>query len=202
LSTQLVSTASDAAPIERRSPRRDLSGRDWFNFFIRSLAITFVIGALATGGRIFSPAFWAVIPAFHPHWPNWAPLAGASAVIKIHVATVLAAALVGLVLMLRIKGTAFHRTLGYGYMAAMFVTGIVTLAIPRPPVGPHLGPFGPLHLFSLFALIGVPAALWFARQGRWMIHGRIMGGLFVGGIGIAGVGAFTPGRIMWQVFFG
>src|SRR5436190_13587330 len=111
-----------------RPPRRDLSGRDWFNFFVRSLAITFFIAILATSGRIFSPAYWAVAPSFHPHWPNWAPLADASAVIRIHVATVLAAALVGMVLMMRIKGTTFHRTLGYFYMTAMFVTGLVTLA--------------------------------------------------------------------------
>jgi uncharacterized membrane protein len=114
----------------------------------------------------------------------------------------LAAALIGFVLIFGLKGTALHRRLGYVYMAAMFGTGVVTLFIPRAPFGPHLGPFGPLHIFSLLALMGVPAALWFARQGKWMIHGRIMGGLFVGGIGIAGLGAFMPGRIMYQIFFG
>ena len=110
--------------------------------------------------------------------------------------------MVGLMLMTQLKGTAFHRVGGYIYMAAMFGTGVITLFIPRPQIGPYPGPFGPLHIFSLTALIGVPAALYFARQGKWMIHGRIMGGLFVGGIGIAGIGAFTPGRIMWQIFFG
>ena len=130
------------------------------------------------------------------------PGAAASAVIQWHVGTIVAAALVGLVLMTGLKGTTFHRVGGYIYMAAMFLTGVVTLFIPRPQYGPHLGPFGPLHIFSLTALIGVPAALYFARKGKWMIHGRIMGGLFVGGIGIAGIGAFTPGRIMYQVFFG
>jgi hypothetical protein len=76
----------------------------------------------------------------------------------------------------------------------VFVTGAVTLTIPRANFGPHIGPFGPLHLFSLTALIGVPVALMAARKGNWALHGRIMAGLFIGGIGIAGLGAFTPGR--------
>ena len=44
-----------------------------------------------------------------------------------------------------------------------------------------------------FELARVDPALWAARRGMWMLHGRIMGGLFVGGIGIAGLGAFAPG---------
>jgi uncharacterized membrane protein len=199
LSTQLVSTAPE--PKLRPALKRDLPARAYWTFVWRSLAITFGIAFLLAGPRLFTASYWGTIQ-LHPHLPNWAPLAQASLAIRIHVASIVAAALVGFVLMLRIKGTWLHRNLGYAYMAAMFGTGLITLTIPRPQFGPHIGPFGPLHIFSLIALTAVPAALWFARQGKWMIHGRIMGGLFVGGIGIAGIGAFTPGRIMYQIFFG
>jgi len=200
LSTQLVSTAEAPSPVRPR-PRRELPARAYWTFVWRSLALTFAIALLVGGPRIFTAGFWSGAQ-FHPHAPDWTPLMTATAVIQWHVGTIVAAALVGLVLMTGLKGTTFHRIGGYIYMAAMFLTGVMTLFIPRPQAGPHLGPFGPLHLFSLTALIGVPAALYFARKGKWMIHGRIMGGLFVGGIGIAGIGAFTPGRIMYQIFFG
>jgi uncharacterized membrane protein len=185
----------------RPRPKRDLPAHTYWVMVARSLAITAGIGLLAFGPRMFTSLPNAGNLG-RLHWPDFTLLAAASPAIKIHVATVVAAALVGLILMLRIKGTRLHRWLGYAYMAAMFATGVITLTIPPPPTGPHLGPFGPLHLFALFALFGVPAALWYAKQGKWMIHGRIMAGLFVGGIGIAGIGAFTPGRLMWQVFFG
>jgi uncharacterized membrane protein len=196
-----VSTAPEVPSPRRRTARRDLSARDYANFLIRSLAITLAIAWMVSGGRVFTAQFWT-FASFHPHWPNWTPLTSAGMAIQVHVATVVAAALIGVLLIAGLKGTRLHRRLGYAYMVAMFGTAVVTLFIPPASFGPHLGPFGPLHLFSLFTLIGVPAALWFARRGQWLIHGRIMGGLFVGGIGIAGIGAFMPGRIMYQIFCG
>lgn len=199
MSTQLVSTVSE--PRLKPALKRDLPKGAYWSIVARSAAVVAVVALLVAGPQgLLHPNLPA--NAFHLHPPTFAPLLSAGLVIQLHVVTVIGAAIVGLMLMTRLKGTTFHRTGGYIYMAAMFLTGIVTLFIPRPPFGPHIGPFGPLHLFSLIALIGVPAALWYARQGKWMIHGRIMGGLFVGGIGIAGIGAFTPGRIMWSVFFG
>lgn len=168
---------------------------------VRALGLAALIAVLMFGPGIFalkapSADLW------RPHMPDLGLIAGASLAIKVHLATVAAAALTGVVLMIGRKGTPFHRQLGWVYASAMFITGLVTLSIPRPQFGPHIGPFGPLHLFSLTALIGVPAAIHFARQQRWDIHGRIMAGLFVGGVGVAGLGAFTPGRLLWRVLFG
>lgn len=196
--THSLSTA--AAPGRSKTPRA-LPARDYLKILVRSLAIVLVIALMMSGPRVFTAGYWSM-GSLEPHWPDWRPLSSASLAIKIHLATVLAAALIGLFLMINRKGGRLHRRLGYIYMGAMFLTGLVTLTIPRPPIGPHLGPFGPLHLFSLTALIGVPVALWAARTGRWLVHGRLMGGLFVGGIGIAGLGAFMPGRLMWSLFFG
>ena len=196
LSTQPMST----------EPARVLPKLNYGATFLRVLGVTALITALIVGpalltGRLHLPAR---LPALTlPHAPDLAPVAAASMAIKIHLLTVLGAALIGVVLMARVKGTPFHRQLGWIYAAAMFATGVVTLTIPRPPIGgAHLGPFGPLHLFSLFAVVGVPMAIMAARRGDWATHGRFMAGLFIGGIGVAGLGAFAPGRLLNQVFFG
>lgn len=170
---------------------------------VRVISVVAIVAALSAGPALLSGKLDLAQFAWPaPHWPNLALIGAASLAIKMHLVTVVSAAAVGLFLMLRIKGTRIHKQLGWYYMAAMFITGLVTLTIPRAPFGPHIGPFGPLHLFSLTALVGVPAALLAARRGNWGLHGRIMAGLFVGGIGIAGLGAFTPGRLMYQVLFG
>ena len=136
------------------------------------------------------------------HAPNLALIGQASMAVKIHLATLGVAAVVGLILLSGIKGDRAHRTLGWVFAGAMLATGVVTLTIPPPLLGPTLFGFGPLHLFSLTALIGVPVSLVAARNHKPLVHGRIMFSLFVGGLGIAGLGAFTPGRLMWQVLFG
>jgi uncharacterized membrane protein len=169
-------------------------------FLVFLLIVALLIGPALLSGKLALPTRMPALSS--PHAPNLALIASASMAIKIHLATVVGAALIGVVLMARIKGTPFHRQLGWTYAAAMFATAVVTLTIPRLPVGPHLGPFGPLHLFSLFTLAGVPMALLAARRGDWARHGRIMASLFIGGIGIAGIGAFAPGRLMNQMFFG
>jgi uncharacterized membrane protein len=200
VSTQLMSTELVVVPPARVIPK--------MNYWRTLRRVMLVVGGIAAlivvpalvSGKLHLPT---ALPAFTPpHAPDLAALGAASLVIKLHLATVAGAAAIGIVLMARIKGTPFHRQLGWIYSSAMFVTGLVTLAIPAPTVGPHLGPFGPLHLFSVFTLLGVPRALLAARRGEWELHGRIMASLFIGGIGIAGIGAFLPGRLMNQVFFG
>jgi uncharacterized membrane protein len=186
-------------------PARALPKLNYWAMALRAFSIFLLIVALLVGpsllsGKLQLPSRMTALPA--PHAPNLALIASASMAIKIHLATVVGAALIGVVLMARIKGTPFHRQLGWIYATAMFATGLITLTIPRLPVGPHLGPFGPLHLFSVFTLVGVPTALMAARRGDWATHGKIMASLFIGGIGIAGIGAFAPGRLMNVMFFG
>jgi uncharacterized membrane protein len=197
VSSELVST----------EPRSVIAPRiNYGQIFLRAVLIVVGITALIVGppllsGKLRLSAIQA--PALTPpHLPTLSLLVEAGPVIQAHLATVLLAMGIGVYLMANRKGTPVHRQLGWIYAGAMFITGVVTLFIPRLPVGPHLGPFGPLHLFSAFTLYGVPAALLAARRGNWSLHGRIMAGLFIGGVGIAGVAAFMPGRLMHQIFFG
>lgn len=180
---------------------RDLPKINYGRIIVRATVPVAGVAALLFGPAILSGRAIS-FPAGRLHLPELWRIAEASLVIKLHLVTVLAAALAGTFVLVQRKGTRLHRQLGWIYAGGMFITGIVTLAIPRPHNGPHLGPFGPLHLFSLFALISVPLAIRAARRRNWALHGKLMASLFVGGVGIAGLGAFIPGRLMWQVFFG
>ncbi|HET9587863.1 MAG TPA: DUF2306 domain-containing protein [Anaerolineales bacterium] len=120
----------------------------------------------------------------------------------LHLATVLPAFAIGAFQLLRRKGTPSHKLLGRVYMVLMLATGLITLAMPAQ-VGPQfLGHFGFIHIFSLLALINVPAAYFAARRGVIKLHRANMISLYVGGVLIAGAFAFSPGRMLHEWLFG
>jgi uncharacterized membrane protein len=163
------------------------------------------IGALIAGG-IFGPAL--LQGRLHlsapplPHWPNMALIVQSPPVIQAHLATLSGAIVVGAILMSGVKGTGLHRTLGWAWSVFMLATAMVTLFIPASAGLPHIWRFGPLHIFSFATLILVPLAIYSARKGKLVVHGRTMTQVFMGGLVIAGVFAFAPGRLMWAVWFG
>jgi uncharacterized membrane protein len=120
----------------------------------------------------------------------------------LHLATVVPAFAIGAFQLFRRKGTASHKSLGKIYMVLMLATGLITLAMPAQ-VGPQLlNHFGFIHIFSLLALINVPAAYLAARRGDIKLHRANMISLYVGGILIAGAFAFSPGRMLHEWLFG
>ncbi len=133
------------------------------------------------------------------HWPRLSLLADASPAVQIHVAAVVAALIVGGVLMSGVKGNRLHRTLGWGWVIAMALAAVASLFIQQISQGHG---FSWLHLFSGWTLIALPIAVVAARRHHIRAHSRTMTGLFVGGLIVAGITAFLPGRLMWQVFFG
>ena len=132
-----------------------------------------------------------------------APLLHASVPIKIHVATVLPAFLIGTYqIFFSHKGAPIHRVLGYAYLALMTITAIAALFVHAlMPSGPFFG-FSPIHLFVPLVLYGVYGALRGAWTHNVMMHRRAMISVYVGGILIAGTLAFLPGRVMHTVVFG
>jgi uncharacterized membrane protein len=132
------------------------------------------------------------------HAPHFGLLAAAPIQIQLHVAAVSIALLVGVTLMLGVKGTTVHRVLGWAWVIAMATAAISSLFIHRSnPNG-----FSFLHLFAGWTLIALPMGVFAARKHNIRMHGRTMTGLFVGGLLIAGAFAFLPGRLMWQIVFG
>lgn len=166
---------------------------------LRSVAITAIIVGVALGPVMVGHGReYLGFIASHPlHAPDLSPLLRASAAIQVHVAAVLAATVVGIVLMSGVKGTRLHRTLGWSWAIFMTVTAISALFIRAETAGLLF-----LKAFAVITLVSVPSAVVLARRHNVARHANIMTGVFIGGIGVAGVLAFLPGRLMWQVFFG
>lgn len=132
------------------------------------------------------------------HAPRLGLLAAAPLQIQVHVAAVTTALAIGVVLLLGLKGTTVHRTLGWIWVLAMATAAISSLFIHRS----NPGGYSFLHLFAGWTLIALPMGVFAARKHKVRLHGRTMTGLFVGGLLIAGAFAFLPGRLMWQMVFG
>jgi len=130
---------------------------------------------------------------------NLAPTAGAPLAVKIHLATVIPAFVIGTwLIFFSTKGERWHRALGAVYLSLMTVTAITTFFI-RSIVPGHLS-F--IHLFIPLTLYGVFAALWNVRRGNIRGHRTAMLGLYMGGLLIAGGLTLLPGRLLHHVFFG
>lgn len=164
------------------------------------LAVTAALVLAAGAARGVGPvAIWNQVTHLtgHLHAPNFDLLAVAPIQIRLHVAAVSVALVVGIVLMLGVKGDAVHRTLGWTWVIAMATAAISSLFIHRVS-----GSFSFLHLFAGWTLIALPMGVFAARKHNIRLHGRTMTGLFVGGLLIAGAAAFLPGRLMWRIVFG
>ncbi|MDD9908095.1 MAG: DUF2306 domain-containing protein [Ahrensia sp.] len=128
------------------------------------------------------------------------PLLNASLAIQVHVASALAAALLGIFVLWRRKGGWLHKINGRVWVALMAVASASSFFIHEIRLW---GPFSPIHLLSVWVLfISLPLAVYLARRGKITRHKRVMQGTFIGGIVLAGGFAFLPGRLMHEVVFG
>jgi uncharacterized membrane protein len=132
------------------------------------------------------------------HAPDLALLAGQPVTLLIHMAAALLALAIGIVLMLGVKGTTLHRTLGWIWSLALLTVAAASFLFPAVLAG-H---FDPIHGLSVVVLVCVPLGIWFARSHRIARHRRMMTNLFMLALIGAGVYTFLPGRLMWRMFFG
>jgi uncharacterized membrane protein len=128
-----------------------------------------------------------------------APLTDASLVIQLHAYAALGAFAMGLVQLARLKGTASHRVLGYIWVGLMLIVALTSFWIHDLRVW---GPWSPIHLLSIFALVMLPLGIYYARGHRVRGHKLTMLGLFGGALVIAGIFTLAPGRIMYRIVFG
>ena len=122
-------------------------------------------------------------------------------IVFFHLVTALGALVLGIVLMLRRKGTGSHRALGWTWVALMGSTAVASAFI-RDYNLPNLAGFTPIHFFTVFVAYMLPRGIWYARQGNVVAHRKTMRGLFRGACVIAGLFTLLPGRIMHAIFFG
>lgn len=196
MSDQSLSTARAASP---QNPPLPPVGR----IVLRSLAISAAIVLVAFGPGLARHGLGPLLGALRaPHLPDFRPILQAPLAIKLHLATILSAILVGAVLMSGVKGRRLHRVLGWTWAGLLLFTATAALFIRAPTGLPNIAGIGVLHLFSAVTLLAAPLGVHAAKRHDVARHARIMTSLFVGGVGVAGFFAFLPGRLLWQVVFG
>lgn len=121
--------------------------------------------------------------------------------VAFHLATVVPALLLGPFILWRKKGDRTHRFLGRIWAGLMLVTAIASAFIGAPGGGIAGSGFSPIHIFTVWTLVNVPLAIWFARQGKIRAHKGAMTGLYVG-LCIAGAFTLVPGRLLGNLVFG
>jgi uncharacterized membrane protein len=102
---------------------------------------------------------------------------------------------IGAVQLVRPKGTAGHRVIGWTWAALMMVVALSSLWIPA------FLAFTWIHLFTLFVMVTLPLALYRAHRGEVAGHAKGMRGIYVGGLIVAGVFAFMPGRVLGNLLW-
>lgn len=121
-----------------------------------------------------------------------------SVALAIHLAAVLPAVPLGLVVMLRRKGGATHRMLGKLWMVLMLITALSAIFIRNL----NGGGFSWLHLFVPLVIVTAVRGVAAARAGQIDKHKRIMIGFYLGALIVPGLAAFLPGRMMAEWLLG
>jgi uncharacterized membrane protein len=181
----MTETASNAAPMTPRAAMRLLLG----------CAVAMGIVVLAIGPGQFGAAM-VHAPPIHPHAPDLSLLSHVSPAIRIHLVAVLIALAIGAGLLIGVKGRKAHRVMGWIWVVSMMIGAVSSLFIKIVNHG-HLSL---IHLLAGWVIIALPVAVFAARKHRVRMHARFMTGLFTGGLVLAGAMAFSPGRLMWDLF--
>jgi len=113
-------------------------------------------------------------------------------------AALLAVALGGLQLAMK-KGTCLHKALGWIWTVIMAIVAITSFFIHEIKLW---GQYSPIHLLSLWTLISLGLAIYFARIGKIKRHKQVMVALYGFGLILTGFFTLMPGRVMHQIIFG
>jgi uncharacterized membrane protein len=113
--------------------------------------------------------------------------------IQIHASAAIAAFALGPFALLRARRDIWHKTLGYTWVASMYVTAISSFFISEAPM---LGPFSVIHILSVITLVGLSWGVVAAIRRNVQAHGRAMRALYAQALIIPGVFTFLPGRRM------
>ncbi|MEL7099734.1 MAG: DUF2306 domain-containing protein [Pseudomonadota bacterium] len=127
------------------------------------------------------------------------PLLSAPPVVQIHAFVALLLVLVTGVQFAGVKGSAFHRVLGWVWVIGMALVAATSFAIQDMRL---IGPFSPIHLLSVLTLGALVGGVRAVRRGDVTGHAHIMRALSIFALGIAGAFTLLPGRLMWQVVSG
>ena len=153
--------------------------------------ITLLILAATDPGRALLALGGVELPS-----PRFELILAASPMVQLHIATAVTAFLIGSVLLIGVKGSRLHKTLGWIWVIAMGTTAISSLFIREV----NHGAFSLIHMLSGWTLIALPMAIVAIKRRKVAAHRKAMTGMFIGGLVVAGALTFFPGRLLWAVF--
>jgi uncharacterized membrane protein len=137
----------------------------------------------------------AALTAIAKGYGGWSQIPGN---VWLHLSTILVATALTPLMLLRRRGDRLHRTLGYVWVTAMFLTAAISLDIRLI----NRGGFSPIHILSVWTMIQVPLIIWRARQHDWKRHRSAVRGMVIGALLIAGFFTFPFNRLMGNWLFG
>ena len=120
-------------------------------------------------------------------------------VIQVHTIAALIALVIGPFAIWRKRKDTVHRALGATWIVLMLVVATSAWFIHGVQL---IGPFSPIHLFSLLVYRSVYLGLRHVRAGRYREHGAEMRSLYLQALCITGILTLLPGRSMQQMIFG
>ena len=120
------------------------------------------------------------------------------ALVFVHLITALAALLIGLLVLLRRKGTPSHRAWGWAWVALMGSTALAS-AFLRDHHLPNIAGITPIHAFTALVAVQLPRGIWHIRQGHVAAHRQTMRSLYIGGCVVAGIFTLLPGRFLGRL---
>ncbi|PTS87698.1 hypothetical protein DBR17_05520 [Sphingomonas sp. HMWF008] len=114
-----------------------------------------------------------------------------------HLLTVLVALALTPVILLRPRGNATHRLLGRVWVAAMFLTAVLSFFVRSS----NHGNFSIIHLISAYVVLVTPLLWWSARTHQIAAHRRHVRGMVTGALLIAGFFTLPFGRMLGRWLF-
>jgi len=119
--------------------------------------------------------------------------------IPLHALAALLAVILGGIQLAMKKGTRLHKALGWIWTVIMAVVAITSFFIHEIKLW---GQYSPIHLLSLWTLISLGLAIYFAKIGKIKRHKQVMVALYGFGLILTGFFTMMPGRVMHQIIFG
>ncbi len=115
--------------------------------------------------------------------------------LHVHLAFAVLALLVGGAVLIRRKGTASHRVMGWCWVLLMLSAALISFFIQAR------GHLSFIHVLSVVVLVSIPRAILNIRQGNRRGHAIGMVATFAG-LAIAGLFTLLPYRMLGKLVFG
>lgn len=141
---------------------------------------------LAGAALLLLAAVLAALARGHAHW---AALPG---IVWAHLATIMVALVLTPFMLLRPRGDRLHRRIGKLWVAAMFLTALLSFGVRIS----NPGGFSFIHIISAYVVIAAPLIWWTAHTHRVQAHRRQVRGMVTGALIIAGFFTFPFGRLL------